>query len=48
MIILQQILILLLILIAGFAVSGVLFWLLFKKNAPTYDEIKDQFLVDMD
>lgn len=46
MIILQQILILFSILLAGFVASGVLFWLLFKKNAPSYDEIKERFLAD--
>ncbi len=46
MIILQQILILLLLLLAGFALSGTLFWLLFKKDAPSYDEVRERFLID--
>lgn len=46
MIILQQILILLAILVASVVASGALFWLLFKKDAPNYDEIKERFLVD--
>lgn len=46
MILLQQILILCLLLIGSFVLAGGLFWLLFKKNAPSYDEIKERFLVD--
>jgi flagellar basal body-associated protein FliL len=46
MIILQQIIILVLMLIAAFAASGTLFWLLFKKDAPSYDEVKERFLID--
>lgn len=46
MIIIQQILILLLMVIGGLALSSTLFWLLFKKNAPSYDEVRERFLID--
>lgn len=48
MILLQQILILFSILLASIVASGGLFWLLFKKDAPSYEEIKERFLVDID
>jgi len=36
-----QILILLLMFAVGFSLMGTLFWFLFKRNAPGYDEIKN-------
>lgn len=46
MIVLEQIIILMVLLLVGVAATIFLFWLLFKKDAPSYDEIKETFLVD--
>jgi len=46
MALIQQILILLVMLVSGLAFSATLFWVLFKKGAPTYDEVRERFLMD--
>ncbi len=42
--ILQQLIILLILLLCGIGSTIFLFWVLFKKDAPSYDEIKKTFV----
>jgi hypothetical protein len=46
MIFFHQLIVLLILFISGFSATIFLFWLLFIKDAPTYDEVRDKFLVD--
>lgn len=46
MVLLQQLIVLLVLVICGLSASTFLFWFLFKKDAPTYDEIRDSLLMD--
>lgn len=42
----HQFLILFVMFSGGFCLIGFLFWFLFKKDAPSYDEVKEKFWVD--
>lgn len=46
MMLLQQLIVLLVLVVGGVSASTYLFWFLFKKNAPSYDEVKDLFSVE--
>ncbi len=46
MILLQQLVILFALLACGVSASAFLFWVLFKKDAPSFDDVKETFMLD--